>query len=169
MKIAHFIFCLELCAAVLLAKILKYVFETLRLKNTDTYAWSDSQVVLCWLRKTPRTWKTFVSNRVSYIQSNTATDQWRYTPTATNSADFASRGVLTSDLGNDHRWFHGSPWLKEDSSQWSAVFDTPIAESTQLEMKTVAVMTTIIPETVTDLTTKQFSNDDSAELIPICS
>jgi len=57
----------ELTAAHLLAKLLKYCAQLLNI--TGMYAWSDSSIVLCWLRKSPRTLKTFVSNRVQTIQN----------------------------------------------------------------------------------------------------
>jgi len=55
----------ELTAAYLLAKLLKYCAELLKI--TEVHAWSDSSIVLCWLRKSPNTLKQFVHNRVQQI------------------------------------------------------------------------------------------------------
>ncbi|GFT59084.1 uncharacterized protein TNCV_186611 [Trichonephila clavipes] len=55
---------LELCAAVLLAKLVKRVVAALQLENAEIYLWSDSMIVLAWLRKEPMDLKTFVQNRV---------------------------------------------------------------------------------------------------------
>ena len=33
-----------------------------------SHAWTDSTIVLQWLAQLPRTWNTFVANRVSQIQ-----------------------------------------------------------------------------------------------------
>ncbi|XP_077273296.1 uncharacterized protein LOC143903523 [Temnothorax americanus] len=64
---------LELCAAVLLSDLAEYIGNILRPKITidGTYAWSDSEVALAWIRSAPHRWKTFVRNRVARIQSNT--------------------------------------------------------------------------------------------------
>ncbi|GFX62492.1 uncharacterized protein TNCV_413341 [Trichonephila clavipes] len=51
---------LELCAAVLLAKLVKRVVAALQLKTAELYLWSDSMIVLAWLRKEPMDLKTFV-------------------------------------------------------------------------------------------------------------
>ncbi|GFW00288.1 probable medium-chain specific acyl-CoA dehydrogenase, mitochondrial [Trichonephila clavipes] len=42
---------LELCAAVLLAKLVKRVVAALQLETAELYLWSDSMIVLAWLRK----------------------------------------------------------------------------------------------------------------------
>ncbi|GFU11105.1 DUF1758 domain-containing protein [Trichonephila clavipes] len=42
---------LELCAAVLLAKLVHSVKQALKLNVTNTFLWSDSMIVLSWIRK----------------------------------------------------------------------------------------------------------------------
>ncbi|GFV83488.1 integrase catalytic domain-containing protein [Trichonephila clavipes] len=59
---------LELCAAVLLAKLVKRVVAALQLETAELYLWSDSMIVLAWLRKEPMYLETFVQNRVAKIQ-----------------------------------------------------------------------------------------------------
>ncbi|GFW18289.1 uncharacterized protein TNCV_4008281 [Trichonephila clavipes] len=59
---------LELCAAVLLAKLVKRVVAALQLETAELYLWSDSMIVLAWLRKEPMDLKTFVQNIVAKIQ-----------------------------------------------------------------------------------------------------
>ncbi|GFS65045.1 uncharacterized protein TNCV_1635551 [Trichonephila clavipes] len=58
----------ELCAAVLFAKLVKRVVAALQLETAEFYLWSDSMIVLAWLRKEPMDLKTFVQNRVAKIQ-----------------------------------------------------------------------------------------------------
>lgn len=55
---------LELCATVLLARLMEFVSESLGLEPNPRYCWTDSTVVLAWLSRHPSTWKTFVANRV---------------------------------------------------------------------------------------------------------
>ena len=58
---------LELLAAYITARFLKYVAEALPGMVNDIFAWSDSKVALHWIRKPSYHWKTFVANRVGSI------------------------------------------------------------------------------------------------------
>ena len=58
---------LELCGAQLLAKLLTKVRMSLKVDLGNTYAWSDSTIVLHWLDGNPKRYKTFVGNRISTI------------------------------------------------------------------------------------------------------
>ncbi|XP_017478568.1 PREDICTED: uncharacterized protein LOC108368259 [Rhagoletis zephyria] len=89
---------LELCAAHLLAVTLENVRISFRLTDTPYYHWSDSRIVLCWLRKPPTTLKPFVSNRVHQIHELTSPNCWHYVRSAQNPADYASRGIRASQL-----------------------------------------------------------------------
>lgn len=51
---------LELCEAVLLAKLIKYVTD-LKQDIKEINFWIDSTIVLAWLRRESRDFKTFVS------------------------------------------------------------------------------------------------------------
>lgn len=74
-----------------------------------SFFWSDSTLVLQWLGKPPNTWKTFIANRVSEIQSLTARYQWSHT---------AGRGISVNDFSNSILWRHDPKWLEEDSNNW---------------------------------------------------
>ncbi|GFW79501.1 integrase catalytic domain-containing protein [Trichonephila clavipes] len=71
---------LELCAAVLLAKLVKRVVAALQLETAELYLWSDSMIILAWLRKEPMDLKTFVQNRVAKIQQLYPNQLWRHVP-----------------------------------------------------------------------------------------
>ncbi|XP_072946331.1 uncharacterized protein [Epargyreus clarus] len=87
---------LELCGAVLLARLLHEISETLEVAKENVHAWTDSTVVLAWLRSHPSRWKTFVANRVSEILTTMDAHQWSHVRSNDNPADYASRGVLPS-------------------------------------------------------------------------
>ncbi|GFW33603.1 uncharacterized protein TNCV_2211351 [Trichonephila clavipes] len=82
---------LELCAAVLLAKLVKRVVAALQLDTAELYLWSDSMIVLAWLRKEPMDVKTFVQNRVAKIQELYPNQLWRHVPSDQNPADSLPR------------------------------------------------------------------------------
>ena len=48
---------LELCGAVLLARLISYIENILQIPTGNIYSWTDSSVVLSWLRGNPRRFK----------------------------------------------------------------------------------------------------------------
>ncbi|GFW89949.1 uncharacterized protein TNCV_864791 [Trichonephila clavipes] len=105
---------LELCAAVLLAKLVKRVVAALQLETAELYLWSDSMIVLAWLRKEPMDLKTFVQNRVAKIQELYPNQLWRHVPSDQNPADLVSRGVDPDKLLQQNLWFNGPTFLSGD-------------------------------------------------------
>ncbi|GFT90803.1 integrase catalytic domain-containing protein [Trichonephila clavipes] len=102
---------LELCAAVLLAKLVHRVKQALKLNVTNTFFWSDSMIVLSWIRKESYQLKTFVANRIATIQEMTSSEQWRYVATEDNPADFVSRGMDSLKLKTCELWWNGPKFL----------------------------------------------------------
>lgn len=72
---------LELCAVLLLAKLIEFVKESMKVPQSTTYAWTDSNVVLAWLKQHPSEWPKFVANRVATIQHRLQDATWRHVPT----------------------------------------------------------------------------------------
>ncbi|GFX36629.1 integrase catalytic domain-containing protein [Trichonephila clavipes] len=105
---------LELCSAVLLAKLVKRVVAALQLETAELYLWSDSMIVLAWLRKEPMDLKTFVQNRVAKIQELYPNQLWRHVPSDQNPADLVSRGVDPDKLLQQNLWFNGPTFLSGD-------------------------------------------------------
>ena len=91
MSIPH----VELCGAVILTQLLQHLKELHNLSTSQIYAWSDSIVVLSWLRGSPRRFKTYVGNRVSLIVDKIPAERWRHVPGECNPADCASRGPVS--------------------------------------------------------------------------
>lgn len=119
---------LELCGAVLLAKLISHISKSsfTSIKIDHIFAWTDSEIVLGWIKSSPHRWKTFVSNRVAYIQERVSPDCWYHVPSASNPADLASRGVLPALFLNLTTWFSGPSFLSETTPfQVSNNFDVP--------------------------------------------
>lgn len=91
---------LELNATMLLARWMSRIKSILgeRVTIVDTYAWTDSLVVLSWLTVPHETFKQYVSNRVHQIQNTIPGIQWRYVMSRGNPANCASRGLMPSTL-----------------------------------------------------------------------
>ncbi len=60
---------LELCGAVILAKLIHNLMDIFSIPSDKVHAWTDSTGVLSWIVGNPRRFKTFVGNRVSEIIS----------------------------------------------------------------------------------------------------
>ncbi|KAL7726592.1 hypothetical protein ACLKA6_010457 [Drosophila palustris] len=90
---------LELCAALLLAKLWQQVSSTMTKFTIDSVNfWSDSQVTLYWLERDSCTLGTFVANRVAEAQELSNGVVWRHVPTDSNPADLVSRGTDINEI-----------------------------------------------------------------------
>ncbi|XP_066585494.1 uncharacterized protein [Prorops nasuta] len=115
---------LELVADALLVKLLVHVKGSLVGSYDAIRCYSDSQVALAWIAKQPVHWKTFVANRVSYIQTHLPEASWHYVSTKSNPADLCSRGTSAQQLSEDSLWWHGPAFLREHTAKPVQVFET---------------------------------------------
>lgn len=107
---------LELTAALIGSRLLRQVRETLLLQDCLQYCWTDSGVVLYWIkRELPL--NTFVGNRVKEIRQNTDIKNWHHIPGESNWADLASRGCNAKVL-LDCCWWEGPVWLRSPPADW---------------------------------------------------
>lgn len=152
---------LELCAALLGTQLTQIVLESLNIK-VPVFFWSDSQVVLHWLKTEPNILETFVANRVSKIQLLTDNYTWNYVRSNNNPADIASRGISTKQLLECNLWWNGPEFLlNTDPSHWSNLF-LPEYQLNEYEIPglkklKVALNIEINPNFIVDLVTR-YSN-----------
>ncbi|CAF4882559.1 unnamed protein product [Pieris macdunnoughi] len=104
---------LELCGALLLAKLMKNIVESLSNFRVHVYGWVDSMAVLGWINGEPEKWKPFVANRVRMICEIIPKNMWRYINSSENPADCASRGSTALHLTSLSLWWHGPEWLSQ--------------------------------------------------------
>lgn len=109
---------LELLAAELLSNLVQCIMEACELKNAEYYLWTDSMIVLHWIRKLPCDMNTFVANRVATIQTVTKVGAWAHVRSEDNPADLLSRGMTIPDFVNCAKWFHGPDWLRKPQAEW---------------------------------------------------
>ena len=81
-------------------------------------AWTDSTIVLNWLRGSPRRFKVFVGNRVSAIIDAIPPCCWYHVDSANNPADCASRGIYPREMVDHKLWWKGPSWLAGPDSHW---------------------------------------------------
>ncbi|RYE12372.1 MAG: hypothetical protein EOP45_22955, partial [Sphingobacteriaceae bacterium] len=131
---------LELCAAVLLAQLLKKVKIALNLPECSIHAWTDSAVALAWIATPSHKLKPFVANRVSMIQELIAAENWRYVKSADNPADCATRCEYAGELVSLTRWWNGPTFLQQSSEQWPKTPPNMLKKLPELKTKTEAIM-----------------------------
>ncbi|XP_071044408.1 uncharacterized protein [Parasteatoda tepidariorum] len=105
---------LELCSVVLLVHLLQTVLKSLNLKIDAIRAFTDSTIVLAWLKSEPSRWQIFAANRISEIQSILPVQHWNHISSGQNPADSASRGLPPNELVNFDLWWSGPHWMKSD-------------------------------------------------------
>ena len=103
---------LEFTAATVSAAVSSVLREELELKIDQEFFWTDSQVVLGYIKNDARRFHVFVANRVQKIGDTTDPSQWFYIETSQNPADHASRGLKVADL-IDSDWLRGPKFLWE--------------------------------------------------------
>ena len=108
---------LELLGALLLAQLSQKVAAACGSTKSQWYFWSDSMVVLSWLKCPSGRWKTFVANRVAEIQEIT-NERWNHVESSLNPADLISRGISAAELLASDLWWKGPHWLLEEESKW---------------------------------------------------
>lgn len=101
----------ELLAALLLVRLITKVEEALEMNFKATILWSDSQVVLAWLRKPLDSLQVFVRHRVAEITSHSHV-VWKYVRTDQNPADTVSRGQSAKELAENDAWWNGPEFLR---------------------------------------------------------
>ena len=159
---------LELTAAVCSVRISQQLCQELQHQIDQEYFWTDSQVVLGYIRNESRRFHVFIANRVQDIQDNTSTEQWKYIESKLNPADEASRGMKAQEL-LDSRWITGPAFLWEKENQWPTSNRKDTHASLELKQddpevkKSVAMATTQIVQTDSEKTklaegVKYFSN-----------
>ncbi|XP_059059531.1 uncharacterized protein LOC131852813 [Achroia grisella] len=130
---------LELCAAVLLAKLLRKVVDTIapRYPVNNIYAFSDSKVALCWIHSSPHRWQTFVANRVVQIIDNVPADCFYHVAGSDNPADCLSRGLTPDKLVNHPLWYTGPSWVLSNPAEWPHAVNHDLSNEDIPEQRTV--------------------------------
>lgn len=142
---------LELMGALIAARLAKYLEKLL--KNLERIIlWSDSTIVLHWIKGSASKWKPFVSNRVSEIQENTDPSAWRHCIGKHNPADLLTRGLSSKELITSDRWWHGPEWLPEPEHNWPKIgtcTNDSVDKNVESERKSrVLVHSTILQEQI---------------------
>ncbi|UYV80526.1 hypothetical protein LAZ67_19000472 [Cordylochernes scorpioides] len=92
---------LELCAAVLLTRLIIQIMPSLELDIESITCWTDATIIAMD--------KNLACRKIK---------QWRHVPSKHNPTDIASRGTMGSGLRDSYLWWKGPTWLAASPELW---------------------------------------------------
>ena len=138
---------LELTAATVATKVGYLVFRELPIQHIAEFYWTDSQVVLSYLKNDHKRFHTFVANRVKLICDHTYVEQWRYVPSECNPADYASRGLTGKQFLEAKDWVKGPKFLWDVEKNFPNLgVSTQLKENDKELKRSVSVKATTVNE-----------------------
>ena len=90
----------------------------LQYERVEEIFWTDSKVVLGYIKNDSKRFHVFVANHVQQIRDQTSPSQWRHVERKCNPADDASRGITPKELVESSRWISGPEFLWMPEDQW---------------------------------------------------
>jgi len=130
---------LELCGALLLARLMAQVKQACKFEFYRIYAYTDSMTTLYWIKGDVSRWKTFVANRVAEITNILPAEAWAHVKSEDNPADLLSRGAFPKTLQTCKLWWAGPHWICEDASDLCD--QSKFAEQDLKKLETIYVKT----------------------------
>ena len=111
---------LELNAAALGVRLYTMIIQEINLPIQNVFFWTDSTLVLQYLRNERHRFKVYVANSVTEILEMTTAFQWHHIGSEENPADICSRGVatvneLSNEIGSAKSWYKGPNFLWSNS------------------------------------------------------
>ena len=102
--------------AVLLSNFIEVVYKhlILNMNISKIICWSDSTIVLAWIRNTNKKLEAFVQRRINIIKDNKVINEWHHIDSVQNPADILSRGALLSVVRSCELWRFGPILLHSD-------------------------------------------------------
>lgn len=110
---------LELCAAVLGARLANFIEREMTFQFEKLLFIVDSQIVRCMINRDSYGFNTFVAVRIGEIQDTTDPQNWFWIDGSMNIADWITRGKKPEELHCDSLWQKGPAFLKEPISLWA--------------------------------------------------
>lgn len=87
----------------------------LKIEINELTAWTDSSIVLQWMKCHSNKLQTFVANRISDILNKKDITSCRHISGTPNPADCASRGTEANSLRNHPLWWTGPKCLSQSN------------------------------------------------------
>ena len=99
---------LELLSSLLLSKLLVSVLDVISqvITASSIFCWSESMVVLWWIKQVEKRCNMWVQNRVNVIRVNSSSHIWFHIRSPSNPVDISTHSISLAHLDLLH-WFHG--------------------------------------------------------------
>ena len=110
---------LELVAALLAARLGKSIGSAIGDVVGATHWWSDSVIVLSWIRSQRPLTGQFHQRKLKNIRLLSNTESWHYVPSDSNPADIPSRGMRIKEFKNSQLWWQVPEFLRRGKEQLS--------------------------------------------------
>ena len=95
------------------SKMSEFVRSDISYQSIKEFYWTDSKVVLGYIKNESRRFHTYVANRVQQIHNAEDPDSWFYLESSGNPADITSRGITATELLHSS-WLNCPEFLEED-------------------------------------------------------
>ncbi|GBM46194.1 hypothetical protein AVEN_173389-1 [Araneus ventricosus] len=158
---------LELLGALIAARLTSKVGKIVNSKRPCVqYRWTDSKIVIFWIKGSKTRGKQFVANRVNETTSLTDPNSWYHCAGKENPADLLSRGISADCLVTSNtRWWTGAEFLSDpEFPENFQSIDSDLDYLTENERETVVLERKTNPETESSSETVLLSEDDSGFL-----
>ena len=119
---------LELTAATTSVKVARQLREEIDIPLSQEIFWTDSQVVLGYIKNQSKQFHMFVANRIQTIHENSDVIQWKYVASKDNPADYASRGQDVKNFVKNNHWFSCPKFLWQSVDNWPDSFQYTVKD-----------------------------------------
>ncbi|XP_063603426.1 uncharacterized protein LOC134779294 [Penaeus indicus] len=109
---------LELCAALMAARLRESILKEFTWKFEAIYHIVDSSIVRSQIQKESHGFNTFVAVRIAEIQIKTDPKEWWWVDSTQNIADMTSRPCKPEKIGRESDWQNGPKFLTLPTSRW---------------------------------------------------
>ena len=108
---------LELQAATVSTRLDVSIRRELEFPIDESFFWTDSTIVLQYIKNEDKRFQTFVANRVAAIHNATLPKQWYHVDTKENPADYLSRGMTAREMLENSQWLNGPDFLWQNHTE----------------------------------------------------
>ncbi|XP_037773213.1 uncharacterized protein LOC119568873 [Penaeus monodon] len=109
---------LELCAALMAARLRESILKEFTWKFEAIYHIVDSSIVRSQIQKESHGFNTFVAVRIAEIQIKTDPKEWWWVDSTQNIADMTSRPCKPEKIGRESDWQSGPKFLTLPTNRW---------------------------------------------------
>lgn len=107
---------MELQGAVLAARLGSSIQKETTFNIIRNFWWTDSDIVLSWLKTKSCRLKQYEAHRISEIAEISPVQNWKWVPSQFNPADLATKDSNKTYI--DKMWLEGPPFLRQPKNLW---------------------------------------------------